>query len=152
MQFPSFLRGLKERKKKKRSLKIHPSKKKKTTHLKHKENNHNRNNSPTIQRRTQHIIKLTPPSKIPLPNHILEDESNKEPRTIIDARSRRNSWQSSNDDGRADVASPWIGKTPLPKVSRHWNENANYYGVQMGMIDGTCTELTCWTDESPKLW
>ena len=59
------------------------------THLKYKENDHNRNNSPTIQRRTQHIIKLTPPSKILFPNQILEDEPNKEPRTIIDACSRR---------------------------------------------------------------
>ena len=155
MQFPSFLRGLiAVVEKKKSTFKIHPSIQKKRdrnqTHLKHKKNDHNRNNSPTIQRRTQHIIKLTPPSKILLPNHILEDESNKKPRTIIDPCSRWNSWESSNDDRRADIAGPWIGKTPLPEVSWHWNENSSYYGVQMGMIDGTCPELTCWTNESPR--
>ena len=66
-------------------------KKKKNTHLKRKEDNHNRNNSPTIHRRTQHIIKLAPPSEVLLPNQILKDEPNKEPRTIVDACSR---WDS----------------------------------------------------------
>ena len=62
--------------------------KKKDTHLKRKENEDNRDSSPTIHRRAQHIIKLAPPREILLPNQILEYERDKEPRTIVDARSR----------------------------------------------------------------
>ena len=79
---------------------------KKDTHLKHKEDDYNRKSGPTIQRRTQHIIKLAPPRKILLPNQVLEYEPNKEPRTIIDSCSRWNSRQTSNDNRRAHVARP----------------------------------------------
>jgi len=74
--------------------------------LERKENDHDRNNSPTIQRRTQHIIKLAPPSEILLPNQILEDKRNEEPRTIVDARSRWDCRKTSKDNRCADVASP----------------------------------------------
>ena len=120
-----FVGDYRKIRKKGHSKSIQKKKAHRHTHLKYKENDHNRNNSPTIQRRTQHIIKLTPPSKILFPNQILEDEPNKEPRTIIDARSRRDSRQTSNHNRRADVASPWIGVTPLPKVCWHWDENSS---------------------------
>lgn len=80
---------------------------------------------------------------------MLEDERNKEPRTIVDACSRWNSWETSNDDRRADVADPWLGITSLPEVKWYWDKDSGYNGIEMGMVDGTCAELTQWANETP---
>ena len=60
----------------------------------------------TIQRGTKHVIELAPPREVPLSNDILEEETDREPRRVIDASGRWNVGHSIQDDGRTNPADP----------------------------------------------
>lgn len=81
----------------------------------------------------------------------MEDEPNKEPRTIVDASSRWDSRETGDDDGCADIADPRFGISALIEVERQWHEGSDYYAVEMGVVDGAYTELTCWANETPRM-
>lgn len=117
--------------------------------LQRKENKHHRNHRPTIQCRAQHIIKLAPPRKVPLPDHILEHRAHGEPRRVVDTHRRRNGGHAVEDNRRADVAHPGFGVTPLPVPEGNREERADDDGVQMGVVDRPGAELACWADETP---
>ena len=72
--------------------------------LQRKKNRNQTQHSPTIQRRTRHIIKFTPPLQIPPPNQILEYKSHKEPTAVVDPDCRRDKGYPVQNDRRTDVS------------------------------------------------
>ena len=60
------------------------------------------------------VVKLRPPQKVPPPNPILEDESDNEPRRIVDAGGWGDKSDAVQDDWGANVFDPRLGMPPLP--------------------------------------
>jgi hypothetical protein len=103
----------------------------------------------TIQRCTRHIIKLTPPRKVPLPNQILKHKPNRKPRRVVDPCGRWDVRHAVDNDRHADELDPQVWVLPLPQPEWHWEERAHDDRVQLWVIDRVCAELPQWAIKPP---
>jgi hypothetical protein len=103
----------------------------------------------TIQRTTQHIIKLAPPRKVPLADNILEHEANHEPTAIIDTRGRWDPRDTVEDDGGGDPLDPRVGVAAAPEPKGDGQDGPNDDRVEVGVVHRACAKLAGWTDQTP---
>lgn len=102
-----------------------------------------------IQSTTQHIVKLTPPRKVPLPHHILENEPHHEPTTIVDPRRWRYPTHTVQNNRRAHPLDPRVRVLAAPDPEGYGEEDTDDDSVEVPVVDGADAELACWADETP---
>lgn len=105
-----------------------------------------------IQSTTQHIVKLTPPRKVPLPHHILENEPHHEPTTIVDPRRWWYPTHTVQNNRCAHPLDPRVRVLAAPDPEGYGEEDTDDDSVEVPVVDGADAELACWADETPVGW
>jgi len=104
----------------------------------------------SIQCRTRYIIELAPPSKVFLPDQVLENEPHREPRRIIDPRRGWDARHATEDDGRANILDPRLRVTSQPEPERERQKRPNDHRVEMRVIYRPRPKLSAGTNETPN--
>lgn len=117
--------------------------------LQAEENQNSTDRHTRIESGRQHVVVLAPPSKVPPPDPVLEDETDNTPRYVVDSGSGWDITRTRVDNGEVDVFNDGVRVAACNEVRDARCDGSNKEEENETIVDLTFGKLTSWSDHTP---